>query len=227
VSSKTVVVVGAGYVGLVTAACFAAIGHDVTCVDSNPQRIADLKAGQIPIYEPGLDELVAQAVNAGRLSFGSDLLPSLPGADAIFVAVGTPPRPADGLPDLSAVFAVARQIAENAPEPTLIVVKSTVPIGTAARVEKLVSSLERDVILDVASNPEFLREGSAISDFMTPDRVVCGVKSPVPRPPCGRFMHRSTSPTRRWSSPTMPRRDDQICGQQLSGHQGRLYQRDR
>ena len=176
-SSKSVVVVGAGYVGLVTGACFAAIGHQVICVDSDPDRIRDLEGGRIPIYEPGLDTLVAETVAAGRLSFSGVLETVLPGADAVFIAVGTPPRPADGLPDLSAVFAVARQIGENAEDPALIVVKSTVPIGTSARVEKLIQSLDRGADLEIASNPEFLREGSAIDDFMKPDRVVCGVGS--------------------------------------------------
>ncbi|MEM8877724.1 MAG: UDP-glucose/GDP-mannose dehydrogenase family protein, partial [Pseudomonadota bacterium] len=177
-SSKTVVVVGAGYVGLVTGACFAAIGHRVTCVDSDPERVGDLKNGRMPIYEPGLDVLVADAVAADRLSFSGSIEAVLKGADAVFIAVGTPPREADGLPDLSAVFAVAKQIGENADESTLVVVKSTVPIGTSARVEKLIDGLDRSAELEIASNPEFLREGSAIDDFMKPDRVVCGVGSP-------------------------------------------------
>lgn len=167
-------VIGTGYVGLVSGACFSEFGHDVCCVDTNEHTIAKLRAGQIHIFEPGLDELVRRNAEAGRLSFTTDLAEALAGADAVFIAVGTPSRRGDGHADLSYVYAAAEQIAKGVSRDCLIVTKSTVPVGTAKRVTEIVRASRPDLTIHVASNPEFLREGSAIEDFMRPDRVVCG-----------------------------------------------------
>ncbi|MEM8826234.1 MAG: UDP-glucose/GDP-mannose dehydrogenase family protein [Pseudomonadota bacterium] len=170
--------IGTGYVGLVSGACFAEFGHQVVCVDKNPDIVARLDAGEIPIYEPGLDTLVARNVEAGRLSFTTDLAAGVADADAVFIAVGTPSRRGDGHADLSFVYAAAEEIALAAPDPCVIVNKSTVPVGTGAEVEQIVRKAVPGKAISVASNPEFLREGSAIEDFMHPDRVVCGVENP-------------------------------------------------
>ena len=167
--------IGTGYVGLVSGACFSEFGHTVTCVDLNAAVIERLKAGEIPIFEPGLDDLVARNAKAGRLTFTTDLAEGVSGADAVFIAVGTPSRRGYGHADLSYVYAAARQIAEAAPETCVIVNKSTVPVGTATEVERIAREVAPGKAISVASNPEFLREGSAIEDFMRPDRVVCGV----------------------------------------------------
>ncbi len=175
-------VVGTGYVGLVSGTCFAEFGIEVVCVDKMEGKIEGLKKGVIPIYEPGLDDLVEKQVKAGRLSFTTDLKEAMEGADAVFIAVGTPPKPDDGQADLSYVFQAAREIAATMEGYTLIVTKSTVPVGTAREVERIVKEeLEKlgksDVEFDVCSNPEFLREGAAINDFIRPDRVVIGTES--------------------------------------------------
>ncbi|WBX84783.1 UDP-glucose dehydrogenase family protein [Sphingosinicella microcystinivorans] len=170
-----IAMIGTGYVGLVSGACFSEFGHSVTCVDLNAAVIERLKAGEIPIFEPGLDDLVARNVKAGRLTFTTDLAAGVKDADAVFIAVGTPSRRGDGHADLSYVYAAARQIAEAAPETCVIVNKSTVPVGTATEVERIAREAAPEKAISVASNPEFLREGSAIEDFMRPDRVVCGV----------------------------------------------------
>ncbi|WP_339340180.1 UDP-glucose/GDP-mannose dehydrogenase family protein, partial [uncultured Oceanicoccus sp.] len=172
-----VVMIGAGYVGLVSGSCFAEFGVNVTCVDLDQNRIDSLSAGEIPIYEPGLDELVLKNVKAGRLSFTTDLASSVSHADLIFIAVGTPSRRGDGHADLSYVYAAAKDIAVNLSGYTVIVDKSTVPVGTARQVQRIISDNNPTADFDVASNPEFLREGAAISDFMRPDRVVIGVES--------------------------------------------------
>jgi len=170
-----VVMIGAGYVGLVSGACFAEFGAHVTCVDKQAERIAALKRGEIPIYEPGLDDLVARNVAGGRLHFSGNLAEAVAGADLVFIAVGTPTRRGDGHADLQYVYAAATEIAAHLSAYTVIVDKSTVPVGTAREVARLVRKANPEADFDVASNPEFLREGSAIADFLRPDRVVIGV----------------------------------------------------
>ena len=170
-------IIGTGYVGLVSGACFSEFGHEVTCVDINEATIAKLKEGEIPIFEPGLDELVKRNSRFGRLKFTSDIKEGVRDVDAVFIAVGTPSRRGDGHADLSYVYAAAQQVAESITRPCLMVTKSTVPVGTAKHVAAIVAKARPDMTIDVASNPEFLREGSAIEDFMRPDRVVCGTSS--------------------------------------------------
>lgn len=172
-----VVMIGTGYVGLVSGACFAEFGADVTCVDVDADKVARLKASQIPIYEPGLDSLVAKNVSEGRLHFTTDATSVVGDADLVFIAVGTPSRRGDGFADLSYVYEAARQVAPALRGYTVIVDKSTVPVGTARNVARLIRETNPGAEFDVASNPEFLREGAAISDFMRPDRVVLGVES--------------------------------------------------
>ncbi|EKE72455.1 MULTISPECIES: UDP-glucose dehydrogenase family protein [Oceanibaculum] len=173
-----VAIIGTGYVGLVSGACFAEFGFDVTCVDKDKGKIDRLLQGEMPIYEPGLDTLVAGNVKAGRLSFGTELKPAVAAADAVFIAVGTPSRRGDGHADLSYVYAAAKEIAEAMDGYTVVVTKSTVPVGTGREVERIIRETRPDADFDVASNPEFLREGAAIGDFMRPDRVVIGAESP-------------------------------------------------
>jgi len=172
-----ITMIGAGYVGLVSGACFAEFGHEVAVMDSDPAKIEALLAGRMPIYEPGLDRLVAENVADRRLSFTTDLAAAVAGADAVFLAVGTPSRRGDGHADLSYVFAAAEQAARALSQPAVIVTKSTVPVGTGRRVQEIVRRTRPDLPIEVASNPEFLREGSAIGDFMRPDRVVIGAES--------------------------------------------------
>ncbi|RLQ20377.1 nucleotide sugar dehydrogenase [Seongchinamella sediminis] len=172
-----VVMVGAGYVGLVSGACFAEFGASVTCIDQDEARIQALQKGKIPIYEPGLEKLVQQGVESGRLNFSTELGPAVADADLVFIAVGTPTRRGDGHADLKYVYAAAAEIGEHLQGYTVIVDKSTVPVGTAREVRRVLSKVNPTADFDVASNPEFLREGSAISDFMRPDRVVIGVES--------------------------------------------------
>ncbi len=172
-----VVMIGSGYVGLVSGACFAEFGADVVCVDKDASKIDALLQGGIPIYEPGLDELVAKNVKTGRLNFSTDLAGHVGDADLVFIAVGTPTRRGDGHADLQYVYAAAEEVAGYLSGYTVIVDKSTVPVGTARQVERIIRETRPDADFDVASNPEFLREGSAIGDFMRPDRVVLGVES--------------------------------------------------
>ena len=172
-----IAMIGAGYVGLVTGACFSEFGHDVTCIDRDEARIKKLNAGDMPIYEPGLEELVAGSVKSGRLSFATGLEDAVKGADAVFIAVDTPNSEGNGDADLSNVFAVAEKIAAALDGYTVVVTKSTVPVGTGREVEKIIRGLNADADFDVVSNPEFLREGSAIGDFLRPDRVVIGTGS--------------------------------------------------
>jgi UDPglucose 6-dehydrogenase len=172
-----IAMIGTGYVGLVSGACFAEFGVDVTCVDTDAQKIAALKQGKIPIYEPGLDELVAKNAARGTLKFSTDLKSALQGVEAVFVAVGTPSRRGDGHADLSYVFEAVKDIAWNLSGYAVVVMKSTVPVGTARKVAALIKETNPSAEFDVASNPEFLREGSAIPDFMRPDRVVIGTDS--------------------------------------------------
>jgi UDPglucose 6-dehydrogenase len=172
-----IAMIGTGYVGLVSGACFSEFGHHVACVDKDDAKIGALKRGRVPIYEPGLEEVVADNVKAGRLSFTGDLTQSVKAADAVFIAVGTPSRRGDGHADLTYVFSAAEEIAAALDGYTVVVTKSTVPVGTGRKVEDTIRRLRPDADCDVASNPEFLREGSAIEDFRRPDRVVCGVTS--------------------------------------------------
>ncbi len=169
--------IGGGYVGLVSGACFADLGVDVAVVEVDQAKLGALKAGQMPIYEPGLDRLVADNVAAGRLSFGNDLAAAVAGVDAVFIAVGTPTRRGDGHADVSFVNAAAEQVAKALTGYAVVVTKSTVPVGTGRRIAEIMHRARPDLGIDVASNPEFLREGSAIGDFMRPDRVVIGTES--------------------------------------------------
>ena len=168
--------VGTGYVGLISGVCFSDFGYDVICVDKDPAKIKILEAGKVPIYEPGLDELMAKNVAAGRLSFSGNLAEAVDGADAVFIAVGTPTRRGGGHADLTYVMAAAEEIAHAITGYTVVVTKSTVPVGTNRQVKKTISKTNPKAEFDVASNPEFLREGAAIDDFMHPDRVVVGVQ---------------------------------------------------
>ena len=169
-----VTMIGAGYVGLVSGACFADFGHEVTCVDKDPSKIERLERGEMPIFEPGLAELVADNVKDGRLSFALDARAAIAAADAIFIAVGTPSRRGDGHADLSYVYAAAEEIARHMSGFTVVVTKSTVPVGTGDEVEEIIRKVRPDADFAVVSNPEFLREGAAINDFKRPDRVVVG-----------------------------------------------------
>ncbi|MCW8085108.1 UDP-glucose dehydrogenase family protein [Sabulicella glaciei] len=171
-----IAVIGAGYVGLVSGACFAEFGIEVCLVDTDASKIEALKAGRMPIYEPGLDKLVADNAREKRLRFTTELATAVNGVDAVFLAVGTPTRRGDGHADLSYVFAAAEQVARAAKGPLVLVTKSTVPVGTGRRIKQLVREARPDLDIAVASNPEFLREGAAIGDFMRPDRVVVGVE---------------------------------------------------
>ena len=169
--------IGSGYVGLVSGACFADFGHEICCVDKDASKIDRLLAGKMPIYEPGLEQLVARNVAAGRLRFTTDLREGIDGADAIFIAVGTPSRRGDGHADLQYVFAAAEGVARAARKNNLVLVtKSTVPVGTGRKIKEIVQRVRPDLTIHVASNPEFLREGNAIGDFMRPDRVVLGAE---------------------------------------------------
>ena len=166
--------IGAGYVGLVSGACLSEFGHEVICVDKDPAKIATLTQGGIPIYEPGLDEIVAANVKSGRLSFTTDLKEAVSNSEVIFIGVGTPSRRGDGHADLTYVYAAAEEIAKALTGYTVIVTKSTVPVGTSRAIEKIIKATRPSAQFDMASNPEFLREGSAIEDFRRPDRVVVG-----------------------------------------------------
>lgn len=172
-----VVMIGTGYVGLVSGTCFSEFGADVICVDKEQDKIDDLNAGKIPIFEPGLEDLFSKNIKAGRLRFTTDVKIAVSGADAVFICVGTPTDPVSGHADLSSVFAAASDIAEAIDSYSVIVTKSTVPVGTGEKVEKVIRKLSPDADFDVVSNPEFLREGSAINDFMRPDRIVIGSNS--------------------------------------------------
>ncbi|NQW53336.1 MAG: UDP-glucose/GDP-mannose dehydrogenase family protein [Rhodospirillales bacterium] len=172
-----IAMIGSGYVGLVSGACFAQFGHDVICVDKDTSKIERLRNGEIPIFEPGLDKLVADNARSGRLTFSTQLGDAVGNADAVFIAVGTPTRRGDGHADLSYVYAAAAEIAQAIRGYTVVVTKSTVPVGTGREVARIIRESRPAAEFDVASNPEFLREGAAIEDFMKPDRVVIGVES--------------------------------------------------
>ena len=170
-------VIGTGYVGLVSGACFSEFGFDVTCIDKDAGKIDSIRSGVMPIYEPGLEDLVARNVTAGRLHFTTELGPAVADADAVFIAVGTPTRRGDGHADLTYVFDAARELAGHLSGYTVVVTKSTVPVGTGRKVETIIRDASPDADFDVASNPEFLREGAAIGDFMQPNRVVVGAET--------------------------------------------------
>jgi UDPglucose 6-dehydrogenase len=172
-----IAMIGTGYVGLVSGVCFSDFGHEVVCVDKDPRKIQMLEDGKVPIYEPGLEELMAKNVQAGRLTFTENLKEAVTDADAVFIAVGTPTRRGDGHADLTYVFAAAEEIADSLDHYAVVVTKSTVPVGTNRRVAEVITKTNPELEFDVASNPEFLREGAAIDDFMRPDRVVVGVES--------------------------------------------------
>ena len=171
-----ITMIGSGYVGLVSGACFADFGHDVTCVDLNEQKISALKSGQIPIFEPGLEALVSENAKAGRLTFTTDLAPAVANAEVVFIGVGTPSRRGDGHADLSYVYAAAADIARAVTGFTVVVTKSTVPVGTGDEVERIIRETNPSADVVVVSNPEFLREGAAIEDFKKPDRIVIGLE---------------------------------------------------
>ncbi|MES3028752.1 MAG: UDP-glucose/GDP-mannose dehydrogenase family protein [Pseudomonadota bacterium] len=177
-----VTMIGTGYVGLVSGACFADFGHSVTCIDKDASKIERLRSGGIPIFEPGLEQLVASNVKAGRLFFDTDATEAVRKADAVFIAVGTPSRRGDGHADLSYVYAAAEEIAGLLDGFTVIVTKSTVPVGTGDEIEKIIKAKRPDAQFAVVSNPEFLREGAAIEDFKRPDRVVVGIEDERARP---------------------------------------------
>ena len=170
-------VIGTGYVGLVSGACFSEFGFDVTCIDKDAGKIDSIRSGVMPIYEPGLEDLVARNVTAGRLHFTTELGPAVASADTVFIAVGTPTRRGDGHADLTYVFDAARELAGHLSGYTVVVTKSTVPVGTGRKVETIIRDASPDADFDVASNPEFLREGAAIGDFMRPNRVVVGAET--------------------------------------------------
>ena len=172
-----VAMIGTGYVGLVSAACFSEFGVNVICVDKVAEKIDSLKAGKVPIFEPGLEDLVSHNVSAGRLSFTTEISDAVPGADVVMLAVGTPSRRGDGHADLSFVYAAAEEIADCMNGYTVVVTKSTVPVGTGDEISRIIRARRPDAEFDIVSNPEFLREGAAITDFMRPDRVVVGVES--------------------------------------------------
>jgi UDPglucose 6-dehydrogenase len=176
-----IAMIGTGYVGLVSGACFSDFGHHVICIDKDEEKIAALKRGEIPIYEPGLADLVAGNVRQGRLAFDSQIKPAVAGADVVFISVGTPSRRGDGHADLSYVFAAAREIARAVAKYTVVVTKSTVPVGTSDEVERLMREENPGAEVAVVSNPEFLREGAAIRDFKHPDRIVIGTDDPRAR----------------------------------------------
>ena len=172
-----IVVIGTGYVGLVSGVCFSDFGHDVVCVDKDARKIDMLNSGKVPIFEPGLDQLMMRNVEAGRLRFTLDLAEAMEGAEAVFIAVGTPTRRGDGHADLTYVMAAAQEVAKAAKDYIVVVTKSTVPVGTNRKVREVMTQTAPELDFDVASNPEFLREGAAIDDFMKPDRVVVGVET--------------------------------------------------
>ncbi len=219
--------IGAGYVGLVSAACFSDFGWNVTCVEKDVSKVEQLNRGEIPIYEPGLDALVEKNVRAGRLHFTTELAAVARDADLIFLAVGTPMRRGDGYADLSYVYHALEEIAPHLTGFTAITTKSTVPVGTSREIEKRLKRLRPDADFAVCSNPEFLREGSAIQDFTHPDRVLVGVDDARAR----EIMERVYEPLRLRNAPVMfVSRESaelgEIRGERLPRHEDQLHQRD-
>ena len=222
-----IAMIGGGYVGLVSGACFAEFGTDITVVEADDQKLAALRDGRMPIYEPGLDKLVAENVAAGRLAFTGDLAAAVDGAEAVFIAVGTPTRRGDGHADLTYVYAAAEQVARALTGYTVIVTKSTVPVGTGRHIADIVRAARPDLEFDVASNPEFLREGNAIGDFMRPDRVVIGAETDRARD----VLRQLYRPLYLIEAPIVftgieTAELTQICRQRLPGDEGHLHQRD-
>jgi len=172
-----IAMIGTGYVGLVSGVCFSDFGHEVVCIDRNAGKIARLDRGEVPIFEPGLEALMHKNIAAGRLTFSTDLAAGMKGAEAVFIAVGTPARRGDGHADLSYVYAAAEEIAAQIDDYVVVITKSTVPVGTNREVARRIRAARPDADFDIASNPEFLREGAAIEDFMRPDRIVVGLES--------------------------------------------------
>ena len=172
-----IAMIGTGYVGLVSGVCFSDFGHEVVCVDKDAGKIAQLHRGEVPIYEPGLEALLRKNIAAGRLTFSTELAAGMKGAEAVFISVGTPARRGDGHADLSYVYAAAEEIAAQIDDYVVVITKSTVPVGTNREVARRIRAARPEADFDVASNPEFLREGAAIEDFMHPDRIVVGVES--------------------------------------------------
>jgi UDPglucose 6-dehydrogenase len=177
-----IAMIGSGYVGLVSGVCFADFGHHVVCVDKDERKVAALRGGHVPIYDPGLEDLVRQNVAEGRLSFSTDIKAAVAASDVVFIAVGTPSRRGDGHADLSYVYAATREIAESVQGFTVVVTKSTVPVGTGDEVERIIREANPEADVAVVSNPEFLREGAAIDDFKRPDRIVIGMEDERARP---------------------------------------------
>ena len=220
--------IGAGYVGLVSAACFSDFGWTVTCVDKDENRLAQLKSGRSPIYEPGLDALLERNMTAGRLTFTGELGPAVSGADVVFLAVGTPMRRGDGYADLSYVFSAVEEAAPHFDGFTVVTTKSTVPVGTSREIERRLKIKRPDADVAICSNPEFLREGSAIQDFTHPDRVLVGCDQARAR----EVMERLYKPLALRGSPVMFVDREvggtrQVCGQRVSGAQDQLHQRNR
>ena len=221
-----IAMIGSGYVGLVSGACFADFGHEVACVDKDSGKIDALKRGEIPIYEPGLDELVESNVEAAARLHHRPTAP-VSAADAVFIAVGTPSRRGDGHADLTYVFAAAREIAAALQGYTVVVTKSTVPVGTGDEVERIIREANPSADVVVASNPEFLREGAAIRDFKFPDRIVVGTDDERGRKVLGELSAAVAQPGAADVHQTTHRRADQICGQRVPRHQDHFHQRDR
>ena len=220
-----VTMIGTGYVGLVSGACFADFGHVVTCVDKDASKIERLQKGEIPIFEPGLDDLVEHNVREGRLLFTTDPKAAIREADAVFIAVGTPTRRGDGHADLSYVYAAAEEIADLMDGYTVVVTKSTVPVGTGDEVEAIIKKRRPDAEFAVVSNPEFLREGAAINDFKHPDRVVVGTDQEEARASDAPALSPALierNPDHLHRAPHV--RVDQICRQRISGDEDHLHQ---
>ena len=222
-----IAMIGTGYVGLVSGACFADFGHQVTCVDKDAGKIDALQRGEIPIFEPGLDALVATNVKARAARFHHRLTAPVAEADAVFIAVGTPSRRGDGHADLSYVYAAAREIAAALTGFTVVVTKSTVPVGTGDEVERLIREANPSADVVVASNPEFLREGAAISDFKFPDRIVVGTRDEARAQGARRHLPAAVAqPGAVDVHRAAHRRNDQIRGERVPRDQDHLHQRD-
>src|SRR3984893_17446065 len=221
-----IAMIGAGYVGLVSGACLADFGHHITCVDKDEGKIASLLRGEIPICEPGLDALVASNVKAGRLDFTTELAAPVAEADAVFIAVGTPSRRGDGHADLTYVHIAAREIAAALSGFTVVVTKSTVPVGTGDEVERLIRETNPTADVVVASNPEFLRQGAAIRDFKFPDRIVVGTSDERAQSARRCLPAAVAQPGPDDVHDAVHRGADQIRGERVSRHQDHLHQRD-
>ena len=223
-----IAIIGSGYVGLVTGACLADFGHTVTCIDNDASKIAALKRGQIPIFEPGLESLVVRNQEEGRLVFTTDLAGPVGNAEAVFIAVGTPSRRGDGHADLCYVYQAAREIAHALTGSTVVVTKSTVPVGTGDEVERIIRKERPRADFAVVSNPEFLREGAAIQDFKHPDRIVIGVENEFARAVMTQGLPAAVPKQIADSLHVAPiGRADKICGECLPRHEDHLHQRDR